>query len=190
MSEVFEPLSDAQRIRLLQIARQSIFNHVSRRRPPSFDETDARLNEQLGVFCTLNIGERLRGCIGTFGDSRPLWETVVDVSIGAASNDPRFSPIRMDQIPKLDIELSVMSPLRQVSADDVEVGKHGLLITVGRSRGTLLPQVATQFDWTREQFLSETCTKGGLAGDAWRADDARIEVFEADVFSESGLRGR
>lgn len=181
-------LTRSQKIRLLRIAREAIFQYINRGKVPTIEEEDPRLLEEQGVFVSLHIGDRLRGCIGNFVGEGPLFKTVVDISVGAAAHDPRFAPMRMDEVPRTEIELSILGPLQLVGAEEVVVGDHGLLITVGRNRGTLLPQVATQYDWSREEFLSQTCQKAGLDRDAWRSSDARIEVFTAEVFAESDMR--
>ncbi|MFT5430474.1 MAG: AmmeMemoRadiSam system protein A [Myxococcota bacterium] len=190
MTDATAPLTDTQKVRLLQVSRQAIFQQVSRGRVPPVDVDDERLKLPGGAFCSLHIRERMRGCIGTFEDGAPLYKTVIDVSVGAATRDERFGPMRLDEVPRLDIELSVLSPMTLVSPDEVIPGTHGLFITVGRQRGTMLPQVAPEFEWDREELLSQTCTRAGLEPDAWRAEGCRIEVFTAEVFSESELRGR
>ncbi len=182
-------LTREQRIRLLRIAREAVFKFVSRSVVPQIDEEDDRLKVEQGVFVSLHIGERLRGCIGTFESDDPLYRTVIEMAVGAATRDPRFSPMRMDEVPKTEIELSVLSPLKTVAPDAVEPGEHGLLISMGRRRGTLLPQVATQHGWSRDEFLSQTCVKAGLEADAWQDPAATIQVFTADVFAESDMRG-
>lgn len=188
MTDTLAPLTDAQKIRLLQISRQAIFHQVNRGRVPPVDVDDERLLKPGGAFCSLLMQGRLRGCIGTFEDGKPLYETVVDVSVGAATRDERFGPMRLDEVPRLDIELSVLSPMSLVEADAVVPGEHGLFITMGRQRSTLLPQVATDFDWDREELLNQACTRAGLPPDAWKDPQCRIEVFTAEVFSESDMR--
>ena len=188
MAEDFPPLTQNQKIRLLRIAREAIYYLVSRGKAPEVVEPDPRLSVTQGVFVSLHIGDRLRGCIGTFAGSGPLHRTVVEMAVSAASDDPRFSPLRMDEVPRVDIELSVLGPLRDIRPEDVVVGKDGLLVAMGRSRGTLLPQVAEQYGWTREEFLSQTCVKAGLDQDDWRDGDCRIQAFTAEVFCESQMR--
>ena len=188
MSDELTPFSHEQKIRLLRIARQVIFHFVSRGKAPHLEETDERLLATQGVFVSLHTGDRLRGCIGTFQGEGPLYLTVADIAIGAASRDPRFAPLRMDDVPRTEIELSVLSPLRPIAPEDVEVGKHGLLVTQGRSRGTLLPQVATQYGWSREEFLDQVCLKAGLPASAWKDPDCHLAAFTAEVFSESDMR--
>lgn len=189
MIDELTPLTRDQKIRLLRIARQAIFHYTTRGTQPRLDEADPRLQEKQGVFVSLHMGGRLRGCIGTFEGEGPLFQTVVDIAVGAASRDPRFSPIRMDEVPRTEVELSVLTPLEPIAAADVEAGKHGLLVSQGRARGTLLPQVATQYGWDREEFLAQVCIKAGLPREAWKDEDCRLAAFTADVFSESQMRG-
>jgi AmmeMemoRadiSam system protein A len=126
----------------------------------------------------------LRGCIGHIEASAPLSETVRECAVAAAVRDPRFEPITSLELADLRIEISVLSDLIDVRPEEVEVGRHGLLISRSFRRGLLLPQVATQWHWDREQFLEQTCLKAGLPADAWR-QDARIQAFTADVFAEA-----
>lgn len=184
------PLDRNQKIRLLRIARESVFKFVSRGQKPKIEEDDPRLATQQGVFVSLHSvdRDRLRGCIGTFESDDPLYITVMEMAIGAATHDTRFPRMRMDELPKTEFELSILGPLTPARPEDVEVGKHGLLVAKGRTRGTLLPQVATQYDWDREEFLSQTCIKAGLERDDWKSDEARIWTFTAEVFCETDMR--
>ena len=175
MVDTLEELTPDQRIRLLRIAREAVYQFIRRNKVPTIEEADERLHLQQGVFVSLLIAERLRGCIGTFEGEGPLYKTVVDIAIGAATRDPRFAPLRLDEVPRADIELSILSPLKTVQPDDVIVGTHGLLVTLGRRRGTLLPQVPAKYEWSREEFLSQTCLKAGLERDAWQdAERSRL----------------
>ena len=182
------PLTPNQKIRLLRIAREAVYYHVSRRRTPAISENDARLAEEQGLFVSLHIGDRLRGCIGRLHGEGPLYDAVAEMAVSAATRDPRFEPLRMDEVPRIDIELSILSPMAPIAPEDVVVGRHGLYVAKGRARGTLLPQVATQYGWDREEFLAQTCAKAGLPRDAWKDPECEILAFEAEVFSESELR--
>ena len=177
-----------QKIRLLRVAREAVYQYAARGSAPSVEEDDERLKVRQGVFVSLHINQRLRGCMGMIIGDGPLCEAVSQCAVNAASEDPRFAPIRMDEVPKVDIELSVLGPMQRAEADDIEVGTHGIFVTKGRVRGILLPQVATQFNWTSEKFLSETCVKAGLDPEAWRDDDCFIEIFTAEVCCESEMR--
>ena len=177
------PLNEAEQHTLLRLARQAIEAAVSGTHPPSFDCPEGPLTELMGAFVTLHRSGRLRGCIGNIESHRPLFQTVCDCACSAALADPRFEPVVPKEVPQLHLEISVLSPLEEARPEDVEVGRHGLLISRGFQRGLLLPQVATQYRWGRETFLEETCLKAGLPSDAWRRG-ARIQIFTAQVFAE------
>ena len=172
---------------LLSLARETITAYIisGKRLKQSFDTPG--LNQKAGAFVTLHKDGQLRGCIGTFTSEQPLFETIIEMAISAAARDPRFNPVRRREIIDLDIEISVLSPLREISdISEIEVGRHGIYITRGYNRGVLLPQVATEYGWTREEFLTHTCQKAGLPKDQWRRGDLTIEVFSAEIFSEEG----
>ena len=174
--------SAQEREQLLHLARQSIAAHL-RGEPLPKAEIPAHLNEPRGAFCTLHLHGKLRGCIGYVEPLFPLWQTVVQTAMAAASEDPRFEPLSVDELPHIQIELSVMSLLRPITPEEVEVGVHGLMISHGGRRGLLLPQVATEWGFDRETFLTETCHKAGLRGDCWK-HGATIQAFTAEVFGE------
>lgn len=175
--------SAEERKYLLRLAHQSIRAALQDRRfdPP---EPTAHLAEKRGVFTTLHIAQKLRGCIGYIQAMSPLYQAVIETASAAAFEDPRFLPLRETEAPLLQNEISVLSPMAPISAEEVEVGRHGLLISQYGHRGLLLPQVPIEWGWDRERFLSETCRKAGLPADAWR-NGAAIEAFTAEVFSES-----
>lgn len=181
-------LSLDQRKALLRIARESIAHVLDGRRPQlTADQFDEPLRRPSGSFVTLRtIGGDLRGCIGSIRPVAPLFEAVSASAISAAFRDPRFYPLRRDELPAIEIEISVMGPVEPVvAADEILVGRDGLIISRGRSTGLLLPQVATEYGWDRDAFLSQTCVKAGLSPDSWRFQDCRIERFSAEVFCES-----
>jgi AmmeMemoRadiSam system protein A len=179
------PLSDADAARLLRLARQAVEECALQRAVPQVEEPEEEsLRTNYGAFVTLRkAGGHLRGCIGHIEPSAPLYQTVRECAAAAASRDPRFEPVTPPELPDLRIEISVLSLLTDVRPEEVEVGRHGLLISQGFHRGLLLPQVATEWHWNREQFLEETCLKAGLPPDAWR-HGARIQAFTAQVFGE------
>jgi AmmeMemoRadiSam system protein A len=140
------------------------------------------------TFVTLYHRGRLRGCIGSLQPDKPLYLAVADSSTAAALRDPRFRPLAPRELDDLTIEVSVLSPLVSVQPEEIRVGEHGLLITRDLARGLLLPKVATEQGWNREQFLEETCAKAGLPRDAWKKG-ARLEAFTALVFSDEQESG-
>jgi len=177
-------LTDAEKRLLLLIARESIEARLSNR-APSFPPSTPALETPCGAFVTLKSGTALRGCIGHITASRSLVETVKEVALSSAFEDPRFPPMRTDRWPGVSIEISALSPfepIRNVSA--IQVGVHGVLVRQGPRSGLLLPQVAPEQGWDRDTFLTHACYKAGLAGDAWKRADTRIEIFHAIVFGE------
>jgi AmmeMemoRadiSam system protein A len=188
MANELSQLTLEHKVLLLRIARETIYHFISRSKAPESPDDDPRLLADQGVFVSLHIDGRLRGCMGTLAGDGSLLKTVVNMALCAATEDPRFAPLRMDELPATDIELSVLGPLSPTNVSEIEVGVHGLFVTKGRVRGTLLPQVATQYNWNSEEFIGQTCVKAGLERDAWKGEDCRIEAFTAEVFSESGLR--
>lgn len=180
-------LSHQQRTQLLRIARESIEAVLEGRRveihPEQFDET---LRRPAGTFVTLRTKDgELRGCIGSIHPVAPLCQAVSTSAINAAFRDPRFFPLRKEELPQIELEISVMGPIERVTAlEEIMVGRDGLIVSRGRNAGLLLPQVATEYGWDRDHFLSQTCMKAGLPGDSWRSHDCRIERFAAEVFGE------
>jgi len=177
--------TEEQRL-LLKLARETIEHYVRTQQiAPVEEETlTPRLKKKCGVFVTLRKKGELRGCIGYVEGIAPLWRAVQDNAVSAATRDPRFEPVTPRELQDISIELSVMSPLERISsADEVVVGRHGLVIEKGLNRGLLLPQVATEQGWDRETFLKGVCRKAWLADDAWKKG-ARLWVFTAQVFSE------
>jgi AmmeMemoRadiSam system protein A len=178
-------LVDREQQTLLQIARRALTAAVEQREFLENLPANEILQRPAGAFVTLHCRGRLRGCIGQLATADPLIQVVVHCAKAAALEDPRFEPVRPQELPDLNIEVSVLSPLFEIAPDQIVIGKHGLLITRGWQRGVLLPQVASEFGWPAERFLEETCAKAGLERDAWKHPDARVEAFTAEIFSES-----
>jgi AmmeMemoRadiSam system protein A len=144
-----------------------------------------RLEEARGAFVTLKEHGELRGCIGYITPMKSLAETVRDVAAYAALEDTRFTPVTVQELPLLEYEISVMSPLRRVlDIKQIKVGKHGLIMKQGETEGLLLPQVPTEEHWGRDEFLEQTCVKAGLPRQAWKDDGTDIFMFTALVFGE------
>lgn len=140
-----------------------------------------------GVFVTLNDAQgRLRGCMGTLDPSQPLAEAVRTAAVNAALSDPRFPPVRPDELPKLGVQVSILThPAAMRSLDELEIGRHGVIVRRGRNRGLFLPQVATQFRLSPAQFLSLCCSeKAGLPPDAWRDPQTEVLLFETRCVSD------
>jgi len=178
-------MSEEEKRYLLKLARHTLEKYFNLPTEELPDLKTPNLEKPLGVFVTLMKEGELRGCIGYPEPVKPLKEAVVDMAISAAVNDPRFFPVEPREVSELEIEISVLSPLKKIqSIEEIEVGKHGLVIQRGNQRGLLLPQVASEHHWDRETFLSHTCMKAGLPADAWQWDDVEIYIFSAEVFSE------
>lgn len=179
-------LSKEQRLVLLRIAHDAILSAVERRPFANVPPSLPGLAEPRGVFTTLYLRNELRGCVGYAMPVAQLYRAVAETACAAAFEDSRFSPVTQEEASKLEVSLSVLSPLFPIQADAVEVGRHGLVISRGGHRGLLLPQVPGEYGWDREAFLEQTCRKAGLPLDAWRKG-ATIEAFTAEVFSDADV---
>ena len=180
-----DELSSAEQNILLGIARQAIENELTKGGNTLPPREERRLNYKNGCFVTLKKQQELRGCIGNFQSSLPLFKEVAEMAVAAAFKDPRFYPLEADELKDINIEISVLSPLRKIeSIDEIEVGKHGLYLERDFFRGVLLPQVAVEHHWNKETFLQQTCLKAGLPAQAWQDGDTDIYIFSAQIFSE------
>ncbi len=177
-------LNNLQRKKLLSIARNSIIEIVRNKKSPKIKEDDPALLEKRGAFVTIKKQGGLRGCIGHIVADMPLVNAISAMAIEAAIGDPRFPALEESELDKISLEISVLTPLKLISnIDEIEVGTHGLLMKKGYSAGLLLPQVATEYNWTKEEFLQHTCMKAGLPPDAWKKN-TQIYIFSAEVFGE------
>jgi AmmeMemoRadiSam system protein A len=188
-------LSEEEKTTLLLIARETIAGAFGPG-PAPHHEISAGLRQPCGAFVTLHERQgargaeggplELRGCIGYLESTAPLAETVGHAAHAAAFHDVRFPPVTAAELPRLEIEISVLSPLRRIEDPaQIVVGEHGIVIRRGMHSGLLLPQVATERQWSREQFLDHTCLKAGLPQRAWRGPGVTIEIFSALVFNEA-----
>jgi AmmeMemoRadiSam system protein A len=176
-------LTDREKNLLHDIVKASIAARLTGREPGVVQIRSDILKEKRGAFVTLKKNGRLRGCIGYIDAIKPLYQTVGDMAVAAAFQDPRFPQVNPEEFEHLSFEISVLSPLRQIlDIREIEVGKHGLYITKGHHAGLLLPQVAAEYGWERITFLEETCGKAGLPPQAWKERDVKIYIFSADVF--------
>jgi AmmeMemoRadiSam system protein B/AmmeMemoRadiSam system protein A len=183
-------LNSTQRKKLLEIARSSIEEYLKSGKKIELGENDPLLKEKMGAFVTLNEDGHLRGCIGSLVGKEPLYLTVRDMAIEAATDDPRFREVSLPEMHNIEIEISVLSPMEKIdSPDQIIMGTHGVLIRKGFRSGVFLPQVATETGWSKEEFMSELCTqKAGLPADAWKDKSTDIYIFTAEVFSEKSNR--
>lgn len=175
-------LSGEEKEKLKKLVRDSI-EGVLFGRECAPEEFTGSLEEKSGAFVTIKNRGSLRGCIGYVRGYQPLYETVRQMAIHAAFNDPRFLPVAKDEWADCDFEISVLTPMKKIErVDEIEVGVHGLYMEKGVHSGLLLPQVAAEYGWDRAQFLEHTCEKAGLPKDAWKSKDIDIYIFSADVF--------
>jgi AmmeMemoRadiSam system protein A len=180
-------LTREERRELLAIARRSIAFGL-RGEPLSFEGLvpTPEMERLAGVFVTIREGGDLRGCIGVLEPEDPLYRAVASAAASAAFADPRFAAVRASELPRLALEISVLSPFEPVgSLDEIVVGTHGLVARESHRAGLLLPQVASEYGWTRDQYLDHLCVKAGLSPGRWREGRVRLEKFTAEVFSES-----
>ena len=180
-----EMLNSEEKKTLLNIARKTLEQYASTGRVPDFNIESERLKEVQGAFVTLKKGGMLRGCIGNIVGAKPLWQTVRDMAVESSSRDPRFPRVTKDELRDIKIEISVLTPPQKVTADDVVLGRDGVIIRRGARQGVYLPQVADETGWSKEEFMGSLCKhKAGLSEEAWREDDTDILTFQADVFGE------
>jgi AmmeMemoRadiSam system protein A len=176
-------INEVDQKELLLLARQALEARVTGGRAPVVVCTGP-FALRCGAFVSIHSGEHLRGCLGRLTADSPLGRTLAHLGAAVADSDSRFPAVSPFELPFLQIEISLLSPERPIaSIDEIEIGRHGLIVEQSRARGVLLPQVATDHEWDRETFLDHTCVKAGLPRDAWRAG-AHILVFDAFIFSE------
>jgi uncharacterized protein len=169
---------------LLQLAREAITSSVRAKKLTVREVADASLQGRQGCFVTIKQSGALRGCIGNFTSEKPLYQLVQEMAVSAATHDPRFYPMKEEDLVDFHLEISVLSPLTKIEdPEEVEVGRHGLYLEKNFSRGVLLPQVAVEQGWDRETFLNKTALKAGLKQDDWK-EGADIYVFTGQVFGE------
>ena len=183
----FLPLSQPERRELLRIAREAIGAVFGYAAPPAPHLSTAALCAKNGAFVTIRHLGELRGCVGNVAPDCALHFTVATVARAAAFEDPRFPPLASHEWGIIDIEISRLSRPHPCQAEEVVPGRHGLYVVRGTARGLLLPQVATEHHWDREEFLRQTCQKAGLLPDAWQDPATELIAFEAEVFGERDL---
>ena len=179
--------SPEERQELLQYAHGAILSRLENRIPAPVNAS-RHLSEPRGAFTTLYVRGKLRGCVGYPAAVLPLYRTVFETARAAAFEDPRFLPLMLGEAADLRVSISVLSLVAPIDPEAIEIGRHGLIISMGAYRGLLLPQVPVEHGWDRVTFLEQTCHKAGLPPNAWRAG-ARVEAFSAEVFGDADLSG-
>lgn len=177
--------SAEERALLLTLAHRAIEAAVSGA-PFKAEPPTPHLAEPRGAFTTLYLRRQLRGCVGYVYPVASVYQTVAETARAAALEDNRFAPVTASEAAGLAVHLSILSPLRPIRAEEVEVGRHGLMVSLGPYRGLLLPQVPVEHGWDRVTFFQQTCRKAGLPLDAWEKG-AVLEGFTAEIFGEDGL---
>jgi len=178
--------SQGERTLLLRLAHDSILSALEQREIP-LDPPTEHLAQPRGVFTSLHLGGQLRGCVGYVLPVGSVYRAVAETARAAAFEDSRFYPVTREEAPALEIELSILSPPQPIQPKAVEVGRHGLLISMAGQRGLLLPQVPAEHHWDRVTFLEQTCRKAGLPLNAWQ-QGATIEAFTAEVFGDEAVK--
>jgi uncharacterized protein len=174
--------STEERRILLKLAHEAILSKFENREI-SLQSPSPHLAQQRGVFTTIYLHGALHGCVGFVFPVNSLYRNVAETARSAAFEDTRFAPITREEAAALEVSLSILSPLSPIASEEIEIGRHGLLITMAGHRGLLLPQVPVEQGWDRVTFLEQTCRKAGLPLDSWK-NSAQIEAFTAEVFGD------
>lgn len=181
-----DPLSDEDRRTLLRLARQTLTQYIAHGSRPEYRVDSPALRQQRASFVTLrrkDSGE-LRGCRGECFARQSLVDSVVDMTVASATDDPRFPPVTADEVPSLRIEISALGPMCPIQPEAVEVGRHGLMIVRGSQLGLLLPQAPVSYGWDRVEYLEKLCRKARLPSHGWERDDVVLFGFESEVWGE------
>ncbi|KKM94856.1 hypothetical protein LCGC14_1194180, partial [marine sediment metagenome] len=185
-------LNDNEQLTLLKIARETLETYIKERKLPDVNNGKytftQKLKEKRGVFVTLNKNGSLRGCIGHILPREPLFKAVMKNIINSSTNDTRFTPVSEDELSDLEIDISVLSPIKKITGPEKFIpGKHGIIIRMLGSGAVFLPQVATEQGWNREETLCHLCKKAGLPAYAWKDDDMEFFIFTAEVIYENKI---
>lgn len=182
-----DDLTAEEKSELLRVARHSLEEHFAGTGPYEPKPTTPTLEEHRGAFVTLHRAKDgdLRGCVGMMRSDESLVATVARMAVASGTQDGRFDPVSGEELSEVQIEISALGPLRPIRPEDVEVGRHGLLISHQGRRGVLLPQIPVEHGWDRESFLDHTCMKAGLVPGTWKEDGVELLGFTAEVFGEA-----
>ena len=179
-------ISIEDRQTLLRVARETLRDYLGKGESAGHRTGSPALLEPRAAFVTLwtRVTEELRGCRGEPFARRPLIESVTSMVIASATDDPRFPPVTIEEVPGLRIEINALTPIAPIRIEEIEVGRHGLVITRGPQAGLLLPEVPVRYGWSAEEFLDALCEKAGLPAGAWRAQGIELYGFEAEAWGE------
>lgn len=179
-------LTEDDKKELLKISRQTLTDYLTNYIEPDYKTTSPNLLKPYAVFVTLNNKQtnELRGCRGETKANRPLIKSVIKMTIASAVDDPRFYPMTLQDVPDTKIEINVLSEMKSISVEEIEVGKHGLLIKKDYTAGLLLPQVPVHYKWDKLKYLEQLCKKAGLPPNDWKSPDAKLFGFETVEWSE------
>src|ERR1035437_3091146 len=175
---------------ILGIARRTMESYVENGIITKYTTQNENLKQHAGAFVTLHSRGKLRGCIGLIESNKPLYQTIVEMAIESSSSDPRFEPVKPEELKDMEIEVSVLFPKKRVeSLDEIELGKHGVIVKRGYASGVFLPQVASETGWSKEEFMRNLCEgKAGLPPDCYKDEGTEVYIFEAQVFNEKELK--
>ena len=187
--EAVKMLSKEECKKMLILARTAITNYLDTGKHLKLEKNEFKektLNEKMGAFVTLHKGGDLRGCIGHMESSGPLYETVAQMAVAAAVQDPRFTALTKEELDEIDLEISALSPMKKIDDhNEIQVGTHGVMVRKGLQGGVYLPQVADEAGWNKEEFLNSLCgQKAGIPADSWKTGECDMYIFTAEVFGE------
>jgi AmmeMemoRadiSam system protein A len=184
-----DSLAASEKRTLLEISRKALTLYVKEGRRLNWKNDNPAFEAIRGLFVTLHKTGRLRGCIGNIVGTLPIYKGLIEMTIAAASQDPRFSPVRDDELAEIDIEISLLTPLQEINdPHEIIMGKHGVLVKDGLRSGVYLPQVALETGWSRDEFMNSLCSeKAGMAADAWCRGNCRLYTFTAEVLREQEM---
>lgn len=175
-------LTQNEKSQLLSLAREAITSQIIGCPAKPIEIMPETFLQNLGCFVTIKLDNKLRGCIGNLTSDKPLYLLVQEMAVAAATKDPRFYPMKKNDLDNFNLEISVLSPLHKIeNIEEIEVGTHGIYLEKDSHRGVLLPQVADEYGWDRTAFLNQTCIKAGLPPEGWN-EGADIYIFSAEVF--------
>ena len=181
-------LTEDEKKEILSLARRTIESYVENGIINKYSSKNENLKQHAGAFVTIHKDGRLRGCIGMIESNLPLFETIIEMAIESSSSDPRFEPVKIDELKALEIEVSVLFPKKRIkNIDEIVLGKHGVIVKRGYASGVFLPQVALETGWTKEEFMRNLCEgKANLPAECYKDKETEVYIFEAQVFSEKG----